>query len=124
MMSERLQINVGWPDPPEVKRDEIEEAMKILKVGKAPGADGITSVMLEYGGVLVECMLWICNQAQEQAELPEDQSKTIVVLLYKGKRSRGDCDGCWGISLFNVAGKMYERILNEEMKKITKKCKR
>lgn len=72
MTSERLEINVGWPDPLEVKRDEIEEAMKKLKVGKAPGADGITSVMLKYGGVHVECMLWICNQAWEQAELPED----------------------------------------------------
>ncbi len=43
------------------------------------------------------------------------------MLLYKGKGNREECNNYRGISLHSVTGKIYERILNERMMKMTDK---
>ncbi len=53
--------------------------------------------------------------------MPEDWRKAIIVLLYKGKGNREECNNYRGISLLSVPGKIYGRILNERMLKITDK---
>ncbi len=69
-----------------VEQSEIMEAIRKLKLGKAPGLDGITAEMLKYGGeIVVDWMMWICNLAWEQSKVPEDWRKAIIVPLYKGK---------------------------------------
>ncbi len=65
--------------------------------------------------------VWICNRAWEQCEVPEDWRKAIIVPLYKGKGKREECNNYRGISLLSVQGKIYGRILNERMMKITDK---
>ncbi len=92
-----------------------------MKLGKAPGSDGITAEMLKYGEVVVDWMMWICNLAWEQSKVPEDWRKAITVPLYKGKGNREECNNYRGISLLSVPGKIYGRILNDRMMKITDK---
>ncbi len=41
--------------------------------------------------------------------------------LYKGKSNREECNNYRGISLLSVPGKIYGRILNERLMKITNK---
>ncbi len=83
---------------------------------------GITAEMLKYGGeIVVDWMVWIYNLAWEQSEVPEDWRKAIIVLLCKGKGNREECNNYRGISLLSVPGKIYGRILNERMMKITDK---
>ncbi len=53
--------------------------------------------------------------------MPEACSKAITVPLYKGKGKREECNNYRSISLLSVAGKIYGRILNERMMKITGK---
>ncbi len=54
-------------------RSLCREAIRKLKLGKAPGSDGITAEMLKYGGeIVVDWMVWICNLAWEQSKVPED----------------------------------------------------
>ncbi len=53
--------------------------------------------------------------------MPEDWRKAIIVPLYKGKGNREECNNYRGISLLIVPGKIYRRILNERMMKITDK---
>ncbi len=97
-------------------------AVRNLKLGKAPGLDGVTAEMLKYEGEIVtDWMVWICNLALEQGRVPEAWSKAIIVPLYKGKGKREECNNYRGISLLSVPGKIYGRILNEEMMKITDK---
>lgn len=57
------QINIWWSYLyEEVERGKIQEAIKKLKAGKAPGIDGITAETLKYGGyVFLEWVMWICN---------------------------------------------------------------
>ncbi len=105
-----------------LERSKIMEAIRKLKVGKAPGPDGITAEMLIYGGeIVVDWMMWICNLAWEQSKVPEDWRKAIIVPLYQGKGNREECNNYRGISLLSVPGKIYGRILNERMMKTTDK---
>ncbi len=104
-----------------LERSEVVEAIRKLKLGKAPGSDGITAGMLKYGGKVVDWMMWICNLAWEKSKVPEDWRKAIIVPLYKGKGNRKECNNYRGISLLSVPGKIYGRILNERMMKITDK---
>ncbi len=105
-----------------VEQSEVMEAIRKLKLGKAPGLDGMTAEVLKYGGeIVVDWMMWVCNLAWEQSKVPEDWRKAIIVPLYKGKGKRKECNNYMGISLVSVAGKIYGRILNERMMKITDK---
>ncbi len=105
-----------------LERGEIVEAIKKLKLGKAFGSDGITAEMLKYGGeIIVDWMVWICNLAWEQSKVPQDWRKAIVVPFYKGKGNREECSNYRCISLLSVPGKIYGRILNKRMMKITDK---
>ncbi len=51
----------------------------------------------------------------------EDWRKGIIVPLYNGKDNREECNNYRGISLLSVPRKVYGRILNERMIKITDK---
>ncbi len=53
--------------------------------------------------------------------MPEDKRKAIIVPLYKGKGNRDECNNHRGISLLSVSRKIYGRIFNERMIKITDK---
>ncbi len=78
--------------------------------------------MLKYGGeIVVDWMVWICHLVWEQSEVSEDWRKAIIVPLYKGKGKGEECNNYRGISLLSVPGKIYGRILNERMMKITDK---
>ena len=49
--------------------------------------------------------------ASESGVLPEEWRSAVIVPLYKGKRERTECKNYRGISLLNVAGKVYAGIL-------------
>ncbi len=75
----------------EIGTGQVQEALRKLKVEKAPGSDGITAEMLKYGReIVVDWMVWICNLAWEQSKMPEDWRKAIIVLLYIGKTPGSD----------------------------------
>lgn len=52
-------------------------------------------------------MIWICNFALEQEEVPEEWNK--------GKVSRDDCNSYREMNLLSAPGKICGRILNERM---------
>ncbi|KAK3893161.1 hypothetical protein Pcinc_003002 [Petrolisthes cinctipes] len=101
-------------------REEVRKAIGKLKMGKAPGVDGITAEMLKCGGeVVVEWMLLICTLAWRQGEVPEDWRRAIIVPLYKGKGSKDECGSYRGISLLSVPGKVYGKVLTERLMEVT-----
>ena len=109
-----------WCVQGEVKKAEVRKAIERLKVGKAPGIDGITAEMLKYGGdEVVEWMLHICNLAWKQGVVPEEWMKAIIIPIYKGKGNRDMCSSYRGISLLSMPGKVYGRVLTERMIEVT-----
>ncbi|KAK3889840.1 hypothetical protein Pcinc_006166 [Petrolisthes cinctipes] len=106
----------------ELGREGVRKAIGKLKMGKAPGVDGITAEMLKCGGeVVVEWMLQLCTLAWRQEEVPEDCRRAIIVSLYKGKGSKEECGSYRGIYLLSEPGKVYEKVLTERLIEVTGK---
>ena len=102
-----------------IRKEEVREAIKNLKIGKAPGVDGITAEMLKYGeGAVIEWMHIICSLAWKEGRVPSDWTKAIIVPVYKGKGSRSECGNYRGISLLSIAGKVYGKIIIERVQQI------
>ncbi len=85
---------------------EVEKAIARLKCGRAAGINGITAVMLKYGGdIVVEWMLLLCEQVWKMGKVPDDWKKAIIVPQHKSKGSRNECGSYRGISLLSCPEK-------------------
>ncbi len=97
-------------DPPTAA--EVEEAVKCLSSGKAPGADSIPAKIYTSGGPQLNRKLTELFQSMwNQEKIPQELKDASIVHLYKRKGNRQDCDNHHGISLLSVAGKILARIL-------------
>ena len=104
-----------------VTRKEIRKAVKKLKLGKAPGSDGIRAEMVKYGGdVMIDILLKICKMAWEVGRVPGDWVLAVIVPLYKGKGCRDVCKSYRGISLLSIPGKVYGRVIIERVRERTR----
>ena len=101
----------------DITEEEVERALKEMKVGKAPGVDGVRAEMLKEGGVtVVEWLLRVFIVCFVLSVVPEDWVLAIIIPLFKGKGDVHDCSNYRGISLLSVVGKLYGRILINRIK--------
>nr|VZI45637.1 unnamed protein product [Spirometra erinaceieuropaei] len=88
----QVATNVDLHLPPSLQ--ETIRAVQQLSSGKAPGSDAIPAKVFKHGG-----------------EVPQDFKDATIVNLYQRKENRQVCDNHRGISLLNIAGKIFARIL-------------
>ncbi|BHF58006.1 hypothetical protein SprV_0100095500 [Sparganum proliferum] len=88
----QVETNVGPDLPPSLQ--ETIRAVKQLSSGKAPGSDAIPA-----------------EEIWRQGEVSQDFKDATIVHLYKRKGNRQLCDNHRGISLLNIVGKIFTRIL-------------
>ena len=103
-----------------IRREEIENALARMKVGKSAGMDGISAEFLKYGGIAV--ILWLVklfNLCFINGCVPEDWNKSCIVPLYKGKGDVRMCGSYRGISLLSVVGKVYGKVIIERIREWT-----
>ncbi|BHF71434.1 hypothetical protein SprV_0401449200 [Sparganum proliferum] len=93
----QVETNVDLDLPPSLQ--ETIRAVQQLSSGKAPGSDAIPAEVYKHGGD-------VC-----QGEVPQDFKDATIVHLYKRKGNRQLCDNHRGISLLNIAGKIFAHIL-------------
>ena len=67
-------------------------------------------------------MLKICQMTWEKERVPDDWTKAVIILVYKGKGDRNECGSHRDISLMSIAGKVYGKIVIERVQKITERC--
>ena len=71
-------------EPQNILYSEVEEAIRTLKRNKSPGSDEITAEMIQAGGEqLVPQIHLLCNKAWNESTIPEEWSKSILVLILK-----------------------------------------
>ena len=46
-----------------------------------------------------------------EGEVPQDLRDVNIVTLYKNKGDMGDCNNCRGISLLNIVGKLFAKVV-------------
>nr|VZI03351.1 unnamed protein product [Spirometra erinaceieuropaei] len=106
----QVETNVDLDLPPSLQ--ETISAMQQISSGKAPGSDAIPAEVYKHGGPqLMDHLTALFQEIWRQGEVPQDFKDATIVHLYKRKGNRQVCDNHRGISLQNIAGKIFVRIL-------------
>nr|VZI29429.1 unnamed protein product [Spirometra erinaceieuropaei] len=109
LLTEKTQILQRWA---EHFRGETIRAVQQLSSGKAPGSDAIPAEVYKHGGLLLmDHLTALFQEMWRQGEVPQDFKDATMVHLYKRKGNRQVCENHRGISLLNMAGKIFARIL-------------
>nr|VZH91157.1 unnamed protein product [Spirometra erinaceieuropaei] len=106
----QVETSVDLDLPPSLQ--ETIRAVQQLSSGKAPGSDAIPAEVYKHGGPqLIDRLTALFQETWRQGEVPQDFKDATIVHLYKRKGNRQVCDNHRGISLLNIAGKIFARIL-------------
>ncbi|KAI5747504.1 hypothetical protein M8J77_015356 [Diaphorina citri] len=98
---------------------EMKAAIAKLKLGKAPGADNITTEMVKYMGPAGEdLLLKVIQLAWIQLKIPKDWELATIIPIHK-KGDNRECSNHRGISLLSIPGKIYSRILETRLRDAT-----
>nr|VZI05790.1 unnamed protein product [Spirometra erinaceieuropaei] len=106
----QVEINVDLNLPPSLQ--ETIRAVQQLSSGKAPGSDAIPADVYKHGDPqLRDQSTALFQEMWRQGEVPQDFKYAVIVHLYNRKGNRQVCDSHRGISLMNIAEKIFARIL-------------
>ncbi|BHF61921.1 hypothetical protein SprV_0100490100 [Sparganum proliferum] len=106
----QVETNVDLDLPPSLQ--ETIRAVQQLCSWKAPGSDAIPAEVYKHGGPqLMDHLTALFQEMWRQGEVPQDFKDATIVNLYERKGNRQVCDNHRYISLLNIAGKIFVRIL-------------
>ena len=98
--------------------EELLAALSKLKRGKAGGKSGVLPELVLYGGGgLWDRMLGLMQEKWRKGEVVADWKNAEIVPIPK-KGDLMQCDNWRGISLLDVAGKLFARIIKERLQVI------
>ena len=111
----QLPILVELDDVPSMT--DLSKAIDKLTSGKAPGNDGIPPDLIKCcKSCLLPALHDLLTQCWSEGSVPQDMRDAKIVTLYKNKGSRCDCNNYRGISLLNIVGKVFARVLLERLR--------
>ena len=91
---------------------ELNKAIDSLASGKAPGSDGIPPDLIKHcKTTLLHCLHVILCQCWQEGVVPQDMQDAKIITLFKNKGERSDCNNYRGISLLNVIGKVFAKVI-------------
>ena len=91
---------------------EVETAIAGLKSGKAAGPDGIPPEVYKHGGRSLTMAVWTyCLDCWESGDVPIQWKRAKMISIYKRKGEKSDCSNYRGLSLLDVASKIFAKIL-------------
>ncbi|BHF65376.1 hypothetical protein SprV_0200838600 [Sparganum proliferum] len=91
---------------------ETIKAVKQFSSGKAPGSGAIPAEICKLGGPqLMDHLTALFEEMWRQGEVSQDFKNATIVNLYKRKANHQICDNERDISLLNIVGKSFVRIL-------------
>lgn len=98
--------------------DEVWNAVRRLKSGKAAGVDEIRPELLKsLDGSGIEWLARVFQAAWDSGEVPLDWRTGVVVPVYK-KGDKMECSNYRGISLLSLPGKIYAKVLESKVRAI------
>ncbi|VDL87020.1 unnamed protein product [Schistocephalus solidus] len=105
-----VEINTDLDLPPSLQ--ETIRAVQQLSSGKATGSDAIPAEIYKHGGPqLMNRLTVLFQEMRQQGQVSQDFKDATIVHRYKKKGNRQLCDNHRRISLLNIAGKIFARIL-------------
>ena len=119
-----LSLDFDPPLPADVGSDldsisdgEIRKALRSLKSGKAAGPDEIPAELLKFAeDSLVPVLLQIFNRCWRSGQVPSGWHDALWCPVFK-KGDRCLCSNYRGISLLDIPGKLYARVVSNKFGK-------
>ena len=107
-------------DIQEIRYEEVENALKKMKDGKAVGADEIPIEVWKVLGR--EGLGWLTklfNKMLRGDKMPDEWRVSHLVPLYKGKGDVQECRNYRGIKLLSHTMKLWERVVEARLRRCT-----
>ena len=99
----------------EITNDEVLQAIKKLKTGKAPGTDQIPPEFLKcIKDSILDFLVTLFNNIYESATFPAVWATAIIVPIFK-KGNPDNPHNYRGISLLNVVSKLFTSIMTSRI---------
>jgi hypothetical protein len=100
-----------------IRREEVEDALRSMKNGKAVGPDGIPVEAWKALGTEGVDFLWdLLERIYQEERMPEAWRESVLVPLYKEKGDIQDCKNYRGIKLIPHTMKVWERIIERRLR--------
>ena len=104
-------------DVPGIRKEEVKEALKRMKKGKATGPDEIPAEVWKCLGDEGVDVLWdLLKKIHEQEKMPDEWRDSVVIPIYKEKGDIQDCGNYRGIKLMPHTMKIWEKSSREKNK--------
>ena len=103
----------------EITLEEVRQAVRQLKTGKATGPSGVTADQLR--SLDEEGLSWLMELLKKivyDGEIPSDWTKSCIVPIYKEKGDPMECKNYRGIKLLEHGLKVLERILDMRLRSL------
>ena len=117
--NEREQLKIVEPTEGAVQntsKEEIRKTVRGMKSGKAAGCSGVVVELIKTLGITGRDMVHIVNESiWEEATMPDDRGKSIIVPVYKPKGDPLDCGNHRGIKLLEYIMRLSEKILDQRL---------
>ena len=103
----------------------MENAIKRLKRNKSLGPDKIPNeIFIEANREMKQLLKTMIENIHITENIPQAWEEGEIIRPYKRKGQKGKCSNKRGITLASNVGKVYERVINEIVKKNTSKSPR
>ena len=93
-----------------ILREEVEAAVKALKVGKSAGVDNIPAELVQAGEAMIDILTAICNKIWKTGEWPTTWTQSLCITLPK-KDNLQLCQNYRTISLISHPSKVMLKII-------------
>ena len=125
MNKENQRVGTEERDPNQamtlnISEEETETALRVMKSGKAVGADEIPA---EAGkcignfGINILCKLF--NSIMNTEQIPSAWRQSILIPMFNGKGDIQECKNYRGIKLLSHIFKIWERVVDRRMRQCT-----
>ena len=111
----RVKTNVKLEDM-DITKDKVNAAIEALKEDSAPGPDEIPPRLFrELKDGLTGPLTTLFRASMERGKIPDEWRDAVVSPIYKQKGSKSDPGNYRPVSLTNIAGKLMERVVKDEI---------
>ena len=104
-----------------INEKEVEEAIKVMKAGKARGPSEVVGEMLKAVGKKgIKRLTELCNQVVREGAIPREWQLSTLIPIFKGKGDPMECDSYRAVKLLEYGMKVLERVWEERLRQKVK----
>ena len=102
-----------------ISREEVKDALRKMGRAKAVGADNIPiEVWKCLGDVGIQWLTTLFNTILYTGRMPDEWRSSVVIPIYKNKGDAQECGNYRGIKLLSHTMKLWERVIDQRLRKI------